>query len=189
MADFKEYRSVTEFPRHTEKLSREELEAAYQDLRSTYRNLGISRGQLVRRQTEAKERIMGMNRDLQHLKQTLQKVEEEKLRLQDSLVHSVELRKQLQSWGDELATEVDELTAKMAATTRLFEEFEAVYEEVSQDNNVLSFWERLRRLLAAAQRLLSTDLEDLKPKKMITQEKEEWMDGGTRQNNRSLLDR
>jgi hypothetical protein len=56
MADFKEYRSVTEFPANAENLTQQELIENYEDLRETYKSLTSSRGQLVRRQREAKEK-------------------------------------------------------------------------------------------------------------------------------------
>lgn len=163
MADFKEYRSVSEFPLHTADLPREELESAYHDLRGTYKNLNQSRAQLVRRQQETKERVTAISTKLNHLHQTLAKVQQEKLQLQQALSHSLEKREQLQAWGNDLDREVNELTQQVNATARLLGEFEDVYEEVSQSTNILSLGQRFWRLIQAARRLLTTDLSDLKP--------------------------
>ena len=61
MAGYKEYRSVSEFPLHVEQLDREQLETVYKDIRNSYKSLVTSRGQLVRRQTEAKENLTAIS--------------------------------------------------------------------------------------------------------------------------------
>ena len=72
MADgFKEYRSVSEFPLHIQTLAREELEASYQDIREEYKRLSISRGQLVRRQTEAKAKVKTLRHSLVNVSSAL----------------------------------------------------------------------------------------------------------------------
>lgn len=188
MAGYKEYRSVTEFPLHVEKLDREELEVAYQDLRDSYRSLVLSRGQLVRRQTEAKNNLVAIDQKLKQLTATLDKVQQEKLQLQKSLTHSLNVRQQLESWGNELATQVDDLTAQMGATTKLLEEFESVYEEIKEDNGIFSLWSRLQRLLTAANRLLSTDIRTLMPQKRADVPPEAWTKESPADINRALLD-
>jgi chromosome segregation ATPase len=159
MVDYKEYRSVTEFPLHTENLSREELDAAYQDLRTSYRHLGVSRGQLVRRQTETKAKLVTIDQSLKQLTATLAKVQQEKQQLQKALTHSEQARKQLDTWSNDLIGQVDDLQAQMAATTKLLSDFEVVYEETQSDSSIFSVWTRFQRLLAAAQRLLTTDVK------------------------------
>lgn len=187
MTNFKEYKSVTEFPLHLEKLSREEVESAYQDLRNTYKNLNYSRVQLVRRQTEAKTNIVAMQKNLTQLTVTLENVQKEKQQLQKSLVHSIDVQKQLDKWGNDLAGQVDNLTAQMSATTQLLGEFESAYEDVREEKGVLSLWQRLHRLLTAAQRLLNTDINTLKSKK-IEPVSEEWAKETPSNIGRKLLD-
>lgn len=174
MANYKEYRSVSEFPLHIDQLSREQLEAAYQDIRDSYKSLVLSRGQLVRRQTEAKNSLTTINQSLKQLTVTLEKVQKEKQQLQQALTHSLDVRKQLESWGNELTTQVDDLTLQMNATTKLLEDFESVYEEVKEENGIFSFWQRLQRLLSAAQKLLSTDIKALTVKKVHPEPADDW---------------
>lgn len=188
MADFKEYRSVSEFPKNPSELSREDLESAYQDLRSTYKNLNQSRAQLVRRQQETKEKVAAISTSLDHLNQTLAKVRQEKLQLQQALNHSFEKRRQLETWGNDLDREVNELTQQVNATARLLGEFEEVYEEVSQSTNILSLGQRFWRLIQAARRLLTTDLSDLKPRPNPP-EPDLFSSESPRDINRKLLDR
>jgi chromosome segregation ATPase len=189
MVDYKEYRSVTEFPLHTERLSREELEAAYQDLRSSYRNLGVSRGQLVRRQTEAKAKLATIDQSLKQLTATLAKVQQEKQQLQKALVHSEQARQQLDAWGNELVGQVDVLQSQMAATTKLLSDFEVVYEETRSESNILSIWSRLQRLLTAAHRLLTTDVNKLIAEQTRKpQPPEDWTQETPANINRSLRD-
>lgn len=187
-AGYKDYRSVTEFAAHPEQLSREALEATYLDLRSTYKSLVLSRGQLVRRQTEAKAKIADLNQSSQRLQAALQKVNEEKQKLQASLAHNTQLRSQLEAWGNELTAQVDDLQAKMDATTHLLGEFEAVYEEVQADSGFLSVGRRLLRLLQAAHKLLNTDVSTLLPQRRITTPPEDWTQEDPRSLGRSLRD-
>ena len=188
MAGYKEYRSVTEFPLHLEKLNREQLEASYQELRDSYRSLVLSRGQLVRRQTEAKNNLTTMDQKLKQLNATFEKVQQEKQQLQRSLTHNLEVRNQLENWGNELAGQVDDLTAQMSATTRLLEEFETAYDEVREESGVLSVWKRFYRLLTAATRLLNTDVSTLMPQKRAEEKPDEWTQETPANVNRSLLD-
>ena len=189
MADFKEYRSVSEFPLHTADLPREELESAYHDLRGTYKNLNQSRAQLVRRQQETKEKVAAISTSLKHLNQTLAKVQQEKLQLQQALSHSFEQRRQLETWGEELTQEVKDLTEQVDATAQLLGEFEGVYEEVSQSTNVLSLGQRFWRLIQAARRLLTTDISTLKTPPRVIEEPDPITSESPRDINRSLLDR
>lgn len=117
MAVYKEYKPVTEFPLHTEKLNREQLETAYKEIRDSYRSLSNSRGQLVRRQREAKDNIVSFNQKLKQLTSTLEEVQQERQKLQRSLTLSLEARQQLENWGNKLAVEVDDLTHQISSTT------------------------------------------------------------------------
>ena len=76
----------------------------------------------------------------------------------------------------------------MSATTRLLGEFETVYEEVKDENGVFSAWHRFSRLLAAAKRLLNTDISSLKPKVNVEKKPEKWTEDNIENNNRSILD-
>jgi chromosome segregation ATPase len=188
MTGYKEYRSVTEFPLHVEKLNRDDLEAVYQELRNSYRSLVLSRGQLVRRQTEAKAKLSDINQSFKQLSATFEKVQHEKVQLQKALSHSVEVQKQLEGWGNDLAKQVIDLNRQMDATTQLLGEFEAVYEEVQEDKGILTLFQRLQRLLKAAHKLLNTDIKELVSAKRLSPEKEEWTKETPANINRSLLD-
>jgi uncharacterized phage infection (PIP) family protein YhgE len=188
MATYKEYRSVTEFPLHTNNLDREELETAYHDLRTTYRSLVISRSQLVRRQTEVKNKLTAINQNLGELTATFEKVQQEKQQLQQALSHSMTARKELERWGNDLSKQVLDLTAQITATTQLLGEFEAVYEEVKEENGIFSIWHRLQRLLKAAHRLLNTDIKALIPTRRTFPESKGWAEETPANINRSLLD-
>ncbi len=190
MAEYKDYRSVTEFPLHPDELKREELETSYKELRDSYKSLTISRGQLVRRQTEAKQNLVSMNQKLQMLGSTLEAVQQEKQRLQKALVHSSEMRNQVENWGNDLAVQVDALTDQMQATTKLLGTFESAYEEVKAEGGIFTIWQRFTRLLTAANRLLNTDISAMVPKAhpIGSAKPEEWADETPANINRSLLD-
>lgn len=188
MAKHKEYKSVTEYPLHTENLSREELEAHYQNLRNTYRSLTNSRGQLVRRQNEAKANLITLEQNLKQTRTRLENVNAEREKLQKALAHSVEAQKQLKDWGDSLNQEVKGLQEQLNATTQLIEDFESVYDEVSNDKGPLSAVRRLQLLLKAAHRLLNTDIKDLMLKKVPPQQPESWTEETPGSIGRALLD-
>ncbi|MGF1492200.1 MAG: hypothetical protein ACFBSC_07075 [Microcoleaceae cyanobacterium] len=188
---FKEYRSVTEFPKHLQKLSREDLEVHYQDLRESYRSLSISRGQLVRRQSEAKGKLTDLSQSLTQVQSMLKTVETEKQKLKQSLAHSVDAQKQLQGWGDNLSSQVDDLTTKINATNSLIQQFESVYEEVNENRGLLSFGRRFVLLMKAAQKMLNTDIQDLISKPALSSsddDSEDWTKEDQASVNRALLD-
>jgi chromosome segregation ATPase len=190
MADYKEYKSVTDFPLHTEKLNRDQLEASYKELRESYRSLTISRGQLVRRQTESKQNLVDVTRKLKHSEISLDTIHQEKQRLQKALQQSMSIRNQLESRGNSLASEVDELTESLQATARLLGDFETAYEEVQAESGIFSVWQRLSRLLAAANRLLNTEIgaPRSQPQKSAEPDDSDWATETPANINRSLLD-
>lgn len=162
MADgFKEYRSVSEFPLHIQTLAREELEASYQDIREEYKRLSISRGQLVRRQTEAKAKVKTLRHSLVNVSSALDTLSQDKETLQKTLAHSVQLQGSIRTERDQLSTSVRDLKQQLNATTTLLDEFEDVYEEVKDSRGISGFW----RLLQAAKRLLTTDISQLTMKR------------------------
>jgi chromosome segregation ATPase len=158
MADgFKEYKSVTGFPLHTEKLTRDELEIIYHEIRKEYRNLATSRSQLARRQAEAKAKVRDLRQSLTNVSNALETISQDKTRLQQSLSHSIQLQNALQDERDGLASKVKTLRSQLNATTELLEDFEKVYDEVKDDRGINGFL----RLLQAARRLLTTDINSL----------------------------
>jgi chromosome segregation ATPase len=188
MAGYKEYKSVKEFPLHIEGLNREQLEESYKELRESYRSLTISRGQLVRRQTESKQNLADVSDKLKRSEISLETIQQEKQRLQKALQQSVSIRNQLESKGNSLASEVDELTEQLQATARLLGDFETAYEDVQAKSGVFTIWQRFSKLLAAANRLLNTDIETMLPKPRKTEEPDDWTKETPANINRSLLD-
>ncbi|MBP0002446.1 MAG: hypothetical protein J7642_01785 [Cyanobacteria bacterium SBC] len=77
----------------------------------------------------------------------------------------------------------------MNATTQLVREFEAVYEEVSEDKGILSLASRFTRLFNAAKRLLTTDVQAFMPKPLLRERPEDdWTSENPSNINRSILD-
>ncbi len=154
---FKEYRKVTDFPNNTQSLTREELEAAYQNIRQEYRNLSSSRSQLIRRQTEAKVKVQDLRKNLKKAVTALERHEQERRRLQKALSHSVHLQGILREEREALSDKVINLRNQLNVTTNLLEEFEQIYDEVKDVRGTGGFF----RLLQAAKRLLTTDIDSL----------------------------
>ncbi|MEB3230007.1 MAG: hypothetical protein VKJ64_03285 [Leptolyngbyaceae bacterium] len=188
-SEYKEYRSASEFPLHTDGLSREEMESAYHDLRNTYKSLVLSRGQLVRRQQEAKSNLQYMSQSLMELTQTLEQMEAEKQRLKSALAHNEGARQQLEQWSNHLRGQVADLTEQMNATTKLIGDFEQAYEEIKNDDGLFSVWRRFQLLLQAANKLLTTDIRSLIPQSAQPPQTEEWLRETPETINRSLLDK
>ena len=186
---YKDYRSVTEFPLHLDQLDRGALEEHYQDLRSTYGSLTKSRGQLVRRQTEAKAKVAELQKSLKQLNAAIAKAQDEKQKLQSSLAHNEKLRQQIQNWGDDLAGELDDVNAKMAATTKVLGEFEEAYEQIQAEPGILSLAKRFTLLVQAINRLLKTDIGELiRRQRLEDAGNNRWDDDTAANNNRSLHD-
>lgn len=186
---YKAYRSVTEFPLHLDKLDRSGLEEHYLDLRSTYGSLTKSRGQLVRRQTEAKAKVAELQKSLKQLNAAIARAQEEKQTLQASLAHNEKARRQIQNWGNNLAEELDDVNAKMAATTQVLGEFEEVYEQLQGDQGVLSIGKRFALLMRAVRKLLTTDINELIQQQRLEEAgSDRWDDDTAASNNRSLHD-
>jgi chromosome segregation ATPase len=181
---FKEYRSVTDFPLHTQKLTREELEVNYHDIRKEYRNLSTSRSQLVRRQSEAKAKVRDLRQSLVQVSSALENLSDEKMRLQKSLSHSVKLQNDLQNERESLSLKVTDLRKKLDATTQLLDDFEQVYEEVKEQKGINGFF----RLLQAAKRLLTTDINALLMKRAEVEDQDDFAKEDTASINRSLRD-
>lgn len=188
MAGPKEYRSVTEFPLHLEQLEREALEHHYLELRTTYGSLTKSRGQLVRRQTEAKAKVAELQASLKRLNAAIAQAQTEKETLKASLAHNTKLRHQLETWGNSLAEDVDDLNAKMFATAKLLGDFEAVYEDVQANGGILSIGKRFSLLLNAVKRLLNTDIADLITQPQKPAQGSDWADDSPSNINKSLHD-
>ncbi|WP_017660993.1 hypothetical protein [Baaleninema simplex] len=188
LSGYREYPSVRSFPKHTEKLSREELETHYLNLRTEYKSLVLSRGQLVRRQVESKDRLKILNVNLQKTVRALDIVQQERQKLQESLRYNTDKKSDLQEHSHRLEKEVDTLTARLKATTRLIEEFESVYEDVREDSNILSVGNRFIKLLRAAKRLLTTDLREFMPTPLLPEPTEDWTKEDPASLNKSLLD-
>lgn len=181
---FKEYRSVSEFPLHTQNLTRDELEQVYQTIRQEYKNLSTSRGQLVRRQTEAKAKVRELKSSLVAVMTELDSTSSAKDSLQKSLAHSIKLQGELQEEKVDLSSKVTHLRDKLNATTKLLDDFESVYEEVKEQKGVGGFL----RLLQAAKRLLTTDISELMMKRAEIVE-ENWTKDDPASIGRNLLDK
>ncbi|NJK37820.1 MAG: hypothetical protein HC835_04300 [Oscillatoriales cyanobacterium RM2_1_1] len=130
-------------------------------------------------------------RNLQQVHFTLKTVEVEKQKLQKSLAHSVEAQRELQSWGNHLNQEIDNLTDKITATNQLIKQFEGAYEEANTSTGLLSIGRRFILIMKAAQRLLNTDIQELIQKPSLPSEDpgEEWTKEDPANTNRRLLDK
>ncbi len=162
---YKNYKSVNQFPLHIQKLKRDELEVQYQELRQNYKNLSLSRSQLVRGRKEEREKFLKLKDNLNKSLKVIEQHKLEKQKLKQALSHSVQTNTRLQQEGDELTNQVDNLTIQLQATSKLIDEFESVYKNIEKNKNVMSGLDRFRAIMKAANRLLNTDLKDLIPMK------------------------
>lgn len=196
MAEFKEYRSVTEFPAQVENLTYEELIANYYDLRNTYRSLTGSRGQLVRRQREAKEKIVILNQDIREKIQQLETLEQEKQEIERILerrnfeLQQKDIQKQeLQQELNTITAEITDLKEERQAITKMIHNLKNSYDEVQGTNGIMGTFERLQNIMRAVKIFFTTDISEL-----IKQQKAEINSNpdnqeNSRTNGKNLLDK
>ncbi|WP_413166375.1 hypothetical protein ACL6C3_06635 [Capilliphycus salinus ALCB114379] len=168
MSDFKEYRSVTEFPAKVENLTYEELIANYYDLRNTYRSLTGSRGQLVRRQREAKEKIVILNQEIQEKIQQLETLDREKQEIERILerrnfeLQQKDIQKQeLQQELNTITAEITDLKEERQAITKMIHNLKNSYDEVQGTNGIMGTFERLQNIMRAVKIFFTTDIGEL----------------------------
>jgi len=168
VSDFKEYRSVSEFPAKAENLTHEELIANYYDLRNTYRSLTGSRGQLVRRQREAKEKIVILNQDIREKIQQLETLEREKQEIERILERrSFELqqkdiqKQELQQELNTITTEIISLKEERQVITNMILNLKNTYDDVQGTNGILGTLERLQAIMRSVKFFLTTDIGEL----------------------------
>lgn len=168
MAEFKEYRSVTEFPAQVENLTYEELIANYYDLRKTYRSLTGSRGQLVRRQREAKNKIVVLNKDIQEKIQQLETLDREKQEIERILerrnfeLQQKDIQKQeLQQELNTITAEITDLKEERQAITKMIHNLKNSYDEVQETNGIMGTFERLQNIMRAVKVFFTTDIGEL----------------------------
>lgn len=187
-ARYKDYKSVSQFPLHTQKLKREELEAHYQELRHNYKTLSLSRSQLVRGRKEEREKFKKLKANLNQSLKVIEQYKLEKQKLRQALSHSVQTNTILKEEGYELTNQVDNLTIQLQATNKLIAEFESVYENIENNKNVMSPVARFRAIMKAANELLNTDIKDLIPMKSAQPQTEDWAEEKTANINCQLLE-
>lgn len=168
MPEFKEYRSVTEFPGQVEDLTYEELISNYYDLRNTYGSLTRSRGQLVRRQREAKNKIVVLNKDIQEKIQQLETLDWEKQEIERILerrnfeLQQKDIQKQeLQQELNTITAEITDLKEERQAITKMIHNLKNSYDEVQGTNGIMGTFERLQNIMRAVKVFFTTDIGEL----------------------------
>lgn len=165
----KTYPSTTTFPGTPEKLSREELERHYLDLRRYYKGLMISRGQFASK-----------NRRIQtELEQFSQQQQTLLIQLSEMTKENKELYK--------ITKNLQQLTDRQ---NQLVQEFQTEYEAIKSDRSNLldpkSFLEKFNRLMRAAYRLVNQGImpKPIEPKKV----EDDFIDTSPSAIGRDLLD-
>ncbi len=176
---------MQEFPLHIDQLSQDEIAALYSEMRQEYKKLSISRGQLVRRRIEGKQKVSDLKRTIASVSSEVEALERDRNKFQRSLQHSINVQGKMQGERDVLSQHVQSLRQKLNATNVLISDFEAVYESVlTEERSFSGFF----RLLKAAKRLLTTDLKELTMKRAEPEPIEEFKREDQASINRRLLD-
>lgn len=142
--NIKSYPSTTVFPDKPDKLSREELEQHYLDLRGYYKGLMISRGQFAAKNRRVQAELEANLQKQVQLSQKLSQIAKEREEFK-------EISKNLESL--------------ISNQSQLMKEFQTEYEAVNTATSFTSVLSRLYRLINAATRLLSQS--NLLPKKEL----------------------
>ena len=196
MAEFKEYRSVTEFPEQVENLTYEELISNYYDLRNTYGSLTRSRGQLVRRQREAKSKIVVLNQEIQEKIQQLETLDREKQEIERILerrnfeLQQKDIQKQeLQQELNTITAEITDLKEERQAITKMIHNLKNSYDEVQETNGIMGTFERLQNIMRAVKVFFTTDIGELIKQQNSEMKSNPDNQENSRTNGKNLLDK
>ncbi len=138
------FRSATEFPSHTCTLERDQVDALYTEMRDCLIFTNRSRAQLIRRNTEHKDKALKLRDNVSHLQ---------------SLINQLQAQKQTQIAEREtiIAQLAGEMQAMDAQLNTLSEAFDAVGDMESEAEThwgQLVFPMRIMRLLKAVKTLM-----------------------------------
>jgi CRISPR/Cas system-associated endonuclease Cas1 len=103
----REYPSTTEFPSRPGQLSRDQLEAAYLELRRNYKGLSVSRGQFAARTRNLQAELIKQNEEFQQLMQRLSELASEKQELQEVMGELEAVSRRQQALVSELRDEFE----------------------------------------------------------------------------------
>ena len=194
MADFKEYRSVSEFPADAEQLTYEELLTCYQELRSTYGSLTKSKGQLFPPHGEANRQMTSLNQQIQKKEQKLttlsQKIDQTILSLNQKSENLKQRQDELQVVYNSLANnrfklnvseedrknildEINQLQAERKAISTIVADLDSTYQAVKNKEGIIGTVYRKHNLMRSIFQILNTDMNELikQQKRQIEAEK------------------
>lgn len=154
----KDYPPTSYFPSQPEKLTREELESSYLDIRQNYKGLQLSRGQFAGKAKRLQEELESLSQEQEKL---LEKLSLEAINKKELLVVMKELQK------------VSQRQKYLVGQVR--QEFEAVRDD---KGNVIK---KFNRIMRAVYQLLNQDIGDaFKKEKIVEIEDDEYTDQSPR---------
>lgn len=190
MPQTERFRSATEFPQQIQTLEREQAKALYAEMRDCLIFTNRSRAQLVRRNTEHKEKTLQLRGNINHLQ---------------SLINQLQMQKQAQLSEREaiiaqLAGEMQEMDAQLSVLSEAFDAVGDMESEAQTHWGRLVFPMRIMRLIQAVKALMTWYKKDetpeitgavIYPTRVDEQHKRDYPEQYTDQAsvNRDLLDR
>ncbi len=138
------FRSATDFPKNAQTLEREQADALYQEMRDCLIFTNRSRAQLVRRNTEHKDKTLQLRDRITHFQSLIDQLQAQK-------------QTQLQEKQDIIAQLASEMTQMGAQLDTLSEAFDAVGDPEAEARDhwgYVSFPQRFMKLIKAVKVLM-----------------------------------
>lgn len=178
------FRPASDFPQNISGLERTEAESLYVEMRACLVFTNRSRGQLMRRSQEYKDKALQLQSDMQRLDALIKQLQGEKMQIEAS-------KRQV----------IAELNAEFATVTRHLDELSNAFEDVQNFEEMLKspmglmanpgrFIQFLRKIASIVRFWRQPDQPDAPPLDTEQDRRERpWLYEGTAETNRSLLDR
>lgn len=138
------FRSATDFPQGIQELERSQGEALYQEMRDCLVFTNRSRAQLIRRNSEHKDKTLALREKISHFQSLIDQLQNQK---QEQL-------QQKESIIDQLAAEMAELHSQMGLLSEAFEAVGDPESEMQRHWGQISFPQRFMRLIKAVKTLM-----------------------------------
>ncbi|MGB3295710.1 MAG: hypothetical protein WBB01_22225 [Phormidesmis sp.] len=138
------FRSATDFPQSIQELERSQGEAIYEEMRDCLIFTNRSRAQLVRRNSEHKDKTLELRAKVGHFQELINQLQSQK---QVQLQQKADLI-------DQLAAEMAEMHSQMGLLSEAFEAVGDPESEMQQHWGLISFPQRFMRLIKAVKSLM-----------------------------------
>lgn len=143
-SNYARFRPATEFPRNVQTLEREEANALYEEMRACLVFTNRSRGQLIRRNEEHKEKALALRSQVNHLQELINRLQNQKTA---EILEREALIKQL-------AREMQAMDFQLSSLSDAFDAVGDIEAEAQSQWGRILFPKRILELLKAVKALM-----------------------------------